>query len=412
LIADAIPEDVFMEVKQLPMSWLSQDSLKTLTHPTVCDILESYSQSPLCERTDSVPYENSDRKFAFFRYLASSNRSLWGPYADSKAPIDHQNHTTTHRRRPSDFNDLSTGKRAQRRTHAMYANAILGIAILEQSSYHDGAGEMSHSFQLTTFLFPGERIIGKEKALVSNTELEERMNKQLYRLRYLPLCDRNELRKRIRKDVQRSGRIALKLLYTQRAWDQLYTPSPPIPSNHGSDSDLFQALSFHSKIISLKFLQFICPSLLRLVAVPEDQHLFLGILQRVFRQRLTYLLVKPRPLAGEDKEANIQSLVKEQDESHDKQQQDDDDTSTEHYLITGAGSGQELSTVPGNGRYVIDIQITNRKSCEIRLIESQGSCSRSNEEKYQQQKLIENLVDVILYAVGVVCEDEVKLIVS
>jgi hypothetical protein len=445
LIAETIPQDVFMEVKQLPMSWLSHDqhfnSLTTLTHPTVDDVLESYSQFPLCERTDSVPYENSDRKFAFFRYLASPNRSLISPYANSNISSNHTPKNTNtpshHRRRPSDFNDLSIGNRTQRRTHAMYANAILGIAIFEQSPGSSagtggggGSSTPSNSFQLTIFLFPGDRIIGKEKILILNSELEERMNKQLYRLRYQPWCDEKQLRKRIRKDVQKSGKIALQLLYTQRAWEQIYTPTPIPPTvslaatsktvvvNNPSDLDLFQALSFHSKIISLKFLNFLHASLLRLVAQPEDQHLFFGILQRVFGQRLTYLVMtSPSTRPPEEGDVRIRSEKEDQLEQQVPQEQQQEHY-YEHYLITGPGPGQEVLSAPESGRYLVDIQILNRKFCDIRLIEYQGTSSggggpgHSKEEKFQQEKLVETLVDVVLYAVGVVCEDEMKLIVS
>jgi hypothetical protein len=420
MIANAIPEDVHMEVKNVPISWISENtepSLPSLPSPTVEDVLEMYCQSPLSARVDCVPYESSDQKFAFFRYLATSKSSSLSSYLETSDPFS--SHTNTHRRRPSDFHEISLTQKSQRRIHAIYANAILGIACLEPDKSPTAPAD---SFQLTLFLFPGDRIIGSEKGLLLNNDLELKMDKLLHqRMRLLRSNEKSRILKKINSDVRRSGKLAMKLITTQRAWDVLYHPTQhssltsfaAAAASSAAHSHLLAALSFHSKVISLQFLNFILPALMKLIVKIEYQHLFIGILQRVFQQQFSYFLFteqekdKGTETLGEKEEEGECGEVKNEIDEKEKveQQKKEKRTTHEHYLITGSSSSSSSS----QQRFVINIHVTNHQSCEIQLIES---CRQHQQEqlKQEQQKVIENLVDIILYALGVICDDDAKLI--
>ena len=124
MIASALPEDIHTEVKHVPLSWISENNLSVspFQSPAVEDVIEMFSQAPLSDHSDCVPYESSDQKFAFFRYLATSKFSL----------------LNLHRRGSSEFSD---NQKLQRRVHAVYANAILGIAFLEPNRSHSSPAD-------------------------------------------------------------------------------------------------------------------------------------------------------------------------------------------------------------------------------------------------------------------------------
>jgi hypothetical protein len=429
MIASAIPEDVHMEVKTIPISWISENnrlSLPSLPSPTAEDVIGMYSQAPLSDRVDCVPYESSDQKFAFFRYLATTKSSLLSSHMETHDPFS--SHTKSHRRGTSDFNDTSATQKLQRRFHAIYADSILGIAFLEPDKSQTASAD---SFQLTLFLFPGDRVIGSEKGLVLNSDLEVKMNKLLLqRMRFLQSNEKNTILRKMKNDIRRSGQLAMKLIATQRAWAALYHPTHLTSLISGAaaatavdiiHTHLLEALKFHSKVISLQFLNFILPALMKLIVRIEYQHLFIGILQRVFQQQFLYFLVTEHEKEddgekdkgkeeeegeGEKEEVSIPKSVEGDDDVKEKR------VIHEHYLITGRPPVDPTSS--SLQRFVIHIHVTNHESCEIHLIESHRQHSQQQQLLLHQeeQKVIQNLVDIILYALGVICDDDAKLITT
>lgn len=258
---------------------------------------------------------------------------------------------------------IDPASRAQRNTYSLLSDSVLGISVLRRDPNNE------QYMSLTTLLFPGARVVGTEKDLLGNTELEARIAEEMGRLRYVSAGSAQQIASFIEMDVVTACESAIASTYRDRGWSVLYGESPS-RQQQLSDGKFMSAIFKYSSRIPLTCLDFLVPSLDTLVS-PKHCRTFKKICQQALGSRFFFFA----------------STVHEE--------------AIVHYVIIG-----EAGRFSRRNRHLVHVAASMTTGASIEFVEIDAAAGLEDENIGPQQELIETIVNIVLYGTSMLCEDD------
>ena len=325
----------------------------SLPRPTVEDVLTRFCTGLLSDRAVYLRRDGtSSDHIVCFRFVATSRKF---PQSQAYSRVCSRNGGSGAR-----WSDLAREQvtRCQKKTHGLLVEATLGLCVLLRNP-HD-----NESMSLVTLLFPGEKVMGLEKDMLSNAELEFRISDELNRVRYVPYGPVQHICKAVKADVLEACNGAVANHYRDKGWSMLFSEATRQPDGH-----FVAAILRFSNHLPLQCLDFLIPALDILVS-PRHSRTFKKVCQQALGSRYFFFAST----------ANDEAVV--------------------HYLILGVDSGSVSE------RYCVHIAASMILGSTIELIEVDGSTEGNEGYVSRQQELIECIVDIVLYATSLICEED------
>lgn len=339
-----------------------EDTAYGLVRPTPEDIIKTFAGGALSERACTLSY-SPESAMAVLRFVATSRRTNCVlNYSQSACG------TTTMPRIASRGRWMDTpvdlASRTQRNIYGLLSDSVLGMSVLRRDPGND------EQISLTTLLFPGSRVIGTEKDLLSNPELEGRIAEEMGRFRYVPSGSVQQIATNIEMDILTACKSAIANTYRDRGWSVLYGESSPFRQQQLNDGKFMGAIFKYSSRIKLVCLDFLIPSLNRLLS-PKHCRIFKKICQHALGARFFYFSSSSR------------------------------DEIIEHYIIIG-----EAGRYPKSNRHFVHVKASPEAGSSIEFVEIEATTCSDEEIIGTQQQLVETVVNIVLYGTSMLCEDD------